>query len=165
MGEDNKEIKPLPNAPSDGTAGAHRGRGKYHCCPHQHWNQCNQSGKFKGKTKEIESKTFNITGPHDAAQFNKSLQNIADHLQLVHSNDVSEAVCNMAPVKINIPPATQCRLSGGIILLVMEVELYLWKRDHEEAQDQKDNYDKNMMKAYIIIYHQCVECHLSWTPI
>jgi hypothetical protein len=35
------------------------------------------------------------------------------------------------------------------------VDLYLWKRDHAKAQDSKDKYDKNMTKAYIIIYHQC----------
>ncbi len=148
-------MKPCPNAPGDGTAGARRGGEKHNRCPRQHWNQGNQSGKFKGKTKEIEFNTFNIMGPHSAAQFNKSFKNIADHLQLVHGNDVSKAMRNMAPVKIDIPPAPQGRLSGSTILLVMQVELYLWKRDHAKAQDQKDKYDKNMTKAFIVNYHQC----------
>ena len=51
----------------------------------------NQSGKFKGKTKDIDFEP-------DATQFNKSLKNIADHLQLVLGNDVSEDVHNMFPV-------------------------------------------------------------------
>jgi hypothetical protein len=80
MGEDNKEIKPRLIAPGDGTAGAHHGGGKCHCHPRQHWNQGNPSGKFKGKTKEIEFNTFDNTGPHSAAQFDKSFKNIADHL-------------------------------------------------------------------------------------
>jgi hypothetical protein len=58
MGEDNKDIRPRLIAPGDGTAGACHGGGKYHHCPRQYWNQSNQSGKFKGKTKEIEFVTF-----------------------------------------------------------------------------------------------------------
>jgi hypothetical protein len=107
--------------------------------------------KSKGKTKEIKFNTFDNTGPHDTVQFNKSLKNIADHLQLVHGNNVSKAVHNMAPVKIDIPPAPQGKLSGDTILPVTEVDLYLWKRDHAKAQDCKDNYDKNTTKAYIIL--------------
>jgi hypothetical protein len=155
MGEDNKEIIPRLNAPDDSTVGACCGGGKYHPPPCQHWNQRNQSGKFKGKTKEIEFNTFDNTGPHDAAQLNKSLKNIADHLQCIHGNAVSKAVCNMTPVKIDIPPAPQGKSSGSTILLVTEVKLYLWKRGHAKAQDRKDKYNKNMTKAYIIIYHQC----------
>ncbi len=49
----------------------HSGRNDRHNC--QHWSQENQpGGKFKGKTKEIEFDTFDNTGQHDAAQFNKS---------------------------------------------------------------------------------------------
>jgi hypothetical protein len=60
----------------------------------QHWNNNNNAsgGKFRGKTKEIENNTFDNTGPHDAALFNKSLKNIANYFQLQHGNDISEAM-------------------------------------------------------------------------
>ena len=44
--------------------------------------------------------------------------------------------------------ATKC-------LPVMEVDLYLWKREHTKAQDRQDKYNKNIDKALIIVYHQC----------
>jgi hypothetical protein len=44
----------------------------------------------------------------------------------------------MVPIKIDIPPAPQGKLSGDTILPVTEVDLYLWKRDHAKAQDRKD---------------------------
>ena len=65
---------------------------------------------------------------------------------------------NLTPVNIAIP-----RQSVGAIdpndytkcLPVTEVDLYLWKREHIKAQDRRDKYDKNMAKAYIIVFHQC----------
>ena len=55
--------------------------------------------------------------------------NSTDHLQLVHGNDVSEAVRNMVPVNIKIPPIPQGKkdptdTSGGTILPVSDVGLY-----------------------------------------
>ena len=117
-----------------------------------------QGGKFKGKTKEIEQDTFDNTSQHDAAQFNKSLKNIADYLQLNHGNDVSEAVRNLTPVNIAIPRQPMGAINPSDAtkrLPVTEVDLYLWKREHTKAQDRQDKYDENMAKAYIIVYHQC----------
>jgi hypothetical protein len=73
---------------------------------------------------------------------------------------VSEAVCNMLPIIIKIPPTLQgskdpANPTGNTILPVTEVDLYLWKWEHAKAQDCKDKYNKNMAKAYIIVYHQC----------
>jgi hypothetical protein len=159
MGDENKpRVSASPGEVK--TKGCQGQGGRYDCRPRHRWNQGNQQGKFKGKTKEIEYNTFNNTGPHDAAQFNKSLKNIADYLQLNHDNDVLEAVRNMTPVLISIPPVPM-RLpdssdaSGVKRLPITEVDLYLWKREHNKAQDRKDKYDKNMVKAYIIFYHQC----------
>ncbi len=46
-------------------------------------------------------------------------------------------------------------MSGTTSLPVTEVDLYLWKREHNKAQDRKDKYNQNMAKANIIAYHQC----------
>jgi hypothetical protein len=156
MGEENK---PRINDLGDNNADARQGK-RYDNRRNRHqWNQGQQQGgKFKGKTKEIEHDTFDNTGQHDPAQFNKSLKNIADYLQLNHGNDVSEAVHNLTPVDIPIP-----RQPVGAInpnddtkrLPVTEVDLYLWKREHTKAQDRRDKYDENMAKAYIIVFHQC----------
>ena len=51
--------------------------------------------------------------PHGAAQFNKSLRNKSDHLQFVQGNSIPEAVRNMVPIKIDIPPSPQGKSSGA----------------------------------------------------
>jgi hypothetical protein len=156
-----EENKPRIQAASDNNQANARHAGKNDQRNRQRWSQGNQpGGKFKGKTKEIEHDTFDNTGQHDAAQFNKSLKNIADYLQLNHGNDVSEAVRNMTAVNIAIPPIPLGELdpsdtTGRTRLRVNKVDLYLWKREHAKAQDRKDKYDENMAKAYIIVYHQC----------
>ena len=60
----------------------------------------------------ITTSPHHNTGPHGAAQFNKSLKNIADHLQFFQGNSIPEAVRNMAPIKIDIPPSPQGKSSG-----------------------------------------------------
>ena len=156
MGEENK---PRINASSDNNAEVRQGGRKDNRRNRHQWSQGQQqSGKFKGKTKEIEFDTFDNTGQHDAAQFNKSLKNIADYLQLNHGNDVSEAVRNLNPVNIAIPPQPVGEVDPSDAtkrLPVTDVALYLWKREHTKAQDRRDKYDENMAKAYIIVFHQC----------
>jgi hypothetical protein len=164
MGEDH------PNKPHINVSGniksdtCHRNRGGWNChCPHHHWHQSHHSGKFKSKTKEIKYNTFNNTGPHYAAQFNKPLKNIADHLQLIHENNVFKAVHNLLLIAIAIPPTPigvkdPANKTGATLLPVTNVALYLSKLEHANAQDQKDKYDKNMdiAKAYVIVNHQCL---------
>jgi hypothetical protein len=111
-------------------------------------------------TKKIKFDTFDNTGPNNAAQFNKSLKNIADHLQLTHGNYVSKAIRNMSAIIIMVPPTPQgtkdpANPMGKTILPITEVKLYLWNGGHAKAQDCKDKYDENMAKVFIIVYHQC----------
>jgi hypothetical protein len=139
MAEENKIQKLLGNLQGDGKAKAHHSGGRNQC-PCQHWNQGHQSGKFRGETKEIKFGIFNNTGPHNAAQFNKSLKNIADHLQLTHCNDVSKAIRNMSPIIITVPPTPQgtkdpANPMGKTILPITDDNLYLWKIEHAKAQD------------------------------
>ncbi len=142
MGEDNK---PRIQAGGDNNQPNARQVGKNEWKNRQRWSQGNQpGGKFRGKTKEIEYDTFDNTGQHDAAQFNKSLKNIADYLQLNHGNDVSEAVRNMTTINIAIPPIPVGELdpndiTGRTRLPVTDVALYLWKREHAKAQDRKES--------------------------
>jgi hypothetical protein len=129
------------------------------CNPCQHWNQGGHhgSGKFKGKTKEIEGDTFDNTGPHNAAIFNKSLNNIANYLQLNHGNDVSKAVHNMKLANIILPDIPQHKPDPtklGEPIPISKIYMYLWKKAHTKASECKEKYDKNIAKAYIIIYHQ-----------
>ena len=161
-----QDIKPpslATNQPVRGNSSnnnEHQRGGGHRCNPCQ---RCNQgahqgSGKFKGETKEIETDTFNNTGPHDAATFNKSLKNIANYLQLNHGNDVSEAVCNMTLANIILPDIPQPKPNPtklGELIPISKIDMYLWKQAHTKASERKEKYDKNMAKAYIIIYHQC----------
>jgi hypothetical protein len=43
----------------------------------------------------------------------------------------------------------------GDLIPVSKIDTYLWKQAHTKASERKEKYDKNMAKAYIIIYHQC----------
>jgi hypothetical protein len=123
------------------------------------WQQGRQSGgTFRGKTKEIADDIFDNTGQHDAATFNKSLKNIADHLQLELGNDVSEAVRNMTATIIDIPGApspTQNPNDPTKTIPPTDVDIFQWKRKFTKASDRLDKYEENMAKAYLIIYHQC----------
>jgi hypothetical protein len=124
--------------------------------PHQHWNQGahHGRGKFREKTKEIEANTFDNTGPHDAAIFNKSLKNITDYLQLNHGNNVSEAIRKMMLANIVLPeipqPSKPNPNKPGELIPVSIIDTYLWKQAHIKASER----DKNMVKTYVIIYHQ-----------
>jgi hypothetical protein len=115
-------------------------------------------GKFRGKIKDIADDVFDNTGQNDAALFNKSLKNIADYLQLSLGNDVSEAVRNMAPITITIPPPPQGAPDPNDAtrrLPISEVDLYLWKQEHSKASKKKNDYEDQLSKAYIIIIQQC----------
>jgi hypothetical protein len=119
---------------------------------------CNPTGKFWGKTKEIATDTFDNTGSHDAAMFNKSLKNVAEYLQFNHGNDVSEVVCNMLPGVITIlnqPTGKTNPMDSTKTLPVTDVDLHIWKCKYSKAHDLKDKHDENMAKAYIVIYQQC----------
>jgi hypothetical protein len=129
----------------------------YPCHRNNNYNN-NPTRKFWGKTKEIATDTFDNTGPHDAAMFNKSQKNVANYLQLNHVNDVSEADCNMLPMVITIPNQPTGKTNpiySTKTLSVTDVDLHIWKREYSKAHDCKDKYDDNMAKAYIVIYHQC----------
>jgi hypothetical protein len=115
-------------------------------------------GKFRGKIKEIAKDTFDNTGPNDAANFNKSLRNIADYFQLMLGHDVSEAVRNMAPVMIVVPTPPQGLPDPNDtlrMLPVSDIDFYLWKQEHSKATKKKDEYDNHLSKVYIVIIQQC----------
>jgi hypothetical protein len=156
-----RDIKPpslVTNQPVGGDSSNDNERqrgGGHRRNPHQRWNQGahHGGGKFKGKTKEIETNTFDNTGPHDAATFNKSLNNIADYLQLNHGNNISEAICNMTPANIILPDNPQPKPDPtipGELIPVSEIDTYLWKQAHTKASECKEKYGKNMAKLILL---------------
>ncbi len=65
-------------------------------------------------------------------------------------------VRNLTPVNIAIPRQPMGAIDpNDATKSVTKVDLYLWKREHTKAQDRQDKYNKNMAKAYIIVFHQC----------
>ena len=152
------DIKPPPrdnNVPGGGD----RRHGKRYNNRHRHQqNKGQPGGQFKGKIKEIEEDTFDNTGLNDAAKFNKSLKNIADYFQLTLGNDVSEAVRNMSPVTIIVPPRPIGHPDPSDpdrTLPVSDIDFYLWKHEHSKASKKKEEYDTHLAKAYIVIIQQC----------
>ena len=63
----------------------------------------------------------------------------------------------MSAITITIPAVPQPKEDPitKITLPVISIDEYLWKEDRTQLTARKDKYDKNMPKAYIIIYNQC----------
>jgi hypothetical protein len=103
---DTKEKKPDPTSPlvHDGHPQRRRDRRHRNRSGNNHIST-NTTPKEKGKTPGLENDVFDNTGVHDAAMFHRSLQKIADFVQLNYMHEVSEAVRTMTPVIITIPPA------------------------------------------------------------
>jgi hypothetical protein len=154
-----KEIKPAASpapTPADNNNDCHQRGGGHHChnCQRFHNAAAAHSGKFKGKIKDIKLDIFENTGLNNAANFNK---NIADYLQLQLGNDLSEAIHNMTPEPITIPPAPTGKPdpnNPNVTLPVTDIKFHLWKQGHVKATKRKDGYDKHMAKAYIVIVQQ-----------
>ena len=112
-----RDIKPNipPGTPPPGEGGGRRagggnpGGGGGRRQNRRHYNTPTSSGKFVSRNKGIEHDIFDNTGSNDAAQFNKSLVQIADYLleKLGHGRDVSEAIRNMTEANIDIPSPPQ----------------------------------------------------------
>jgi hypothetical protein len=109
-----RDVKPniLPGTPPAGdgagrrTGGGTPGGGGGRQQNRHHYNTPPSSGtKFVSRNKGIEHDIFDNTGSNDAAQFNKSIVQIADYLleKLNHGRDVSEAIRNMTDANIIIP--------------------------------------------------------------
>jgi hypothetical protein len=151
----NKEIKPAASPapmPADNNNNHHQRGGGRHRPNRQrfHNEAAAHSGKFKGEIKDIEFDVFDNTGLNNAANFNHSLKNIANYLQLQLGNDVSEAIRNMTPVPITIPPASTGQPdpnNPNATLPVTDIEFYLWKKGHAKATKRKDEYDEHMAKV------------------
>ena len=153
MGNDEKDIK--PNAPAqqaggDNNADRHGGGGNQRNNWHR-WQQGRHGGTpFKGKTKEIAEDIFDNTGQHDTATFDKSLKNIANHLQLELSNDVSEAVCNMTDTKITIPAAPTPKpdpKDPTVMIPPSNIDIFQWKHKFTKASDRLDKYKECWRKT------------------
>jgi hypothetical protein len=111
--------------------------------------------KFEGKTAEIKNDILDNTGPHDAENFHHSLKNIANYLQLIHRNDVSEAIHNLMPVTITLlPTVPQPTVDPGTgqLLLVSEIKTYLRKEEHKKASTKKDKYKEDMIKLVLSFF-------------
>ena len=97
-------------------------------------------------------------GAHDAAMFHRSLKQIADYIQLIYGNEVSEAIRTMTPVIMDIPAVPQDKQDPNDpskIIKVNNIDIYLWKEKHKKASAKLDKYETDMARALILIFHQC----------
>ncbi len=66
----------------------------------------------------------------------------------------------MMPVTITIlpvhTPQPDPNNPNGPLLLVSEIETYLWKEKNKKATAKLNKYKEKMACAYIIIIHQCM---------
>ena len=156
---DIKEKKPDAGPPLVNEGHPQRQRDCRHC---NRWgnnnNNNNAATRVKGKTPGLENDMFDNTGVHDAAMFHRSLQKIANYFQLNYRHEVSEAIRTMTPLTINIPDAPEDRQDPADplkIIKVSEIDIYLWKKQHEKASAKLDKYKIDMAHAFLFIYRQC----------
>ena len=165
MGE--KDVKPnlqgnQNQSPGDANNNRHAGGGRRN---RRYQNNNNNKGShntsgFVSRNKGIEHNIFDNTGTNDAALFNHSLNQIADYLieKLEHGKDVSDAIRNITPVIITIPPKPTPLPDPSDptkTLPVTETMLFKWKDAFSRASKCNDAYISGMDKAYIIIINQC----------
>ena len=106
----------------------------------------------------------------DAANFHRFFKCIADHLQLSCGNEVCEGIHTMTPFIITIPAVPTGTKdpndsSGKTILPVDNITIYLWKEKHKKAFAKLDKYEIDMVRAYVIIFHQCTPSLKSAFPV
>ncbi len=165
MGE--KDIKPnlqgnQNQSPGDANNNRHAGGGRRN---RRYQNNNNNKGShntsgFISRNKGIEHDIFDNTGTNDAALFNHSLNQIADYLieKLDHGKDVSDAIRNITPVVITIPPEPTPLPDPSDptkTLPVTETMLFKWKDAFLRTSKRNDAYILGMDEAYVIIINQC----------
>ncbi len=91
------------------------------------------------------------------ANFHWYLKHITVHLQLIHGNEVSEAIRTMTPATITILPAPTPQPDpknvNGLPIPISEIDTYLWKEKHRKATTK---LHKNKEK-----HGSCVHHHFS----
>ncbi len=155
-GDGNKNNRRIGGRTPGGGNGGHRNNRRHH-----NTNPNTPPGaKFVSRNKGIEHDIFDNTGTNDAAQFNKSLLQIADYLleKLDHVHDVSDAVRNMTDANIVIPTAPKGLPDPNDstkLLPVDDIAIFQYKDAFTRASKRTDYYADGIDKAYIIIFNQC----------
>jgi hypothetical protein len=100
---------------------------------------------------------FDNTGHNDAANFQRSLKGLANHLHTTYSAEVAEAILKMQAVTINVEdqPPIKMDPTTNLPVPLASWEEYKWRQEYTEQSKKLKLYNDSMPKAYIQLYNQC----------
>ena len=114
----------------------------------------------KSKILKIENDVLKMGAVPHVAHFTKSLQNIANNVQIKYNSDVAEAIRTIETPTFGYPEKPMITYLKYELGKVMEVKLdefniFIWRRLWEEENDQAFEY-KKYKSVYSLIIGQCL---------
>ena len=159
--EDQNAVKP-----ADGGDGGQQNRRRQNRCGARHWNNAAGGGgslgqaaaKYPTRNKELpENLVFDNTGYNDAANFQRSLKGLANHLHTTYSAEVADAILKMQAVSIDVEdqPPIKTDPNTNLPVPLASWEEYKWRQEYTKQSKKLKLYNNSMPKAYILLYNQC----------
>ena len=159
--EDQNAVKP-----ADGGDGGQQNRLRQNRCGARHWNNAAGGGgslgqaaaKYPTRNKELpENLVFDNTGYNDAANFQRSLKGLANHLHTTYSAEVADAILKMQAVSIDVEdqPPIKTDPNTNLPVPLASWEEYKWRQEYTKQSKKLKLYNNSMPKAYILLYNQC----------
>jgi hypothetical protein len=87
------------------------------------------TGPNAGKATPDAKLLFDNTGPHDAANFQRTLKTIGNYLHTTYGADVANAIRTMTPVTITLPDAPKPTTVGNVTTQPTAAEVHIWKEE------------------------------------
>ena len=142
---------------TDGGDGGQRHRKAQNRRGARRWNNAVGAGspiaaKYPTRNKELpDTLVFDNTGQNDAANFQRSLKGLANHLHTTYSAEVAEAILKMQAVTIKVDdqPPIKTDPTTNLPVPLASWEEYKWRQEYTEQSKRLHLYNDSMPKAYI----------------
>ena len=115
---------------------------------------------FKGKTEGLEDAIFESGAVRHAAQFTKTVEALADYVQVKFNADVATAIRDIERPAILMPKLPMkkkiVKEDGTTIEEEFnEVEVFMWKKEYEAEYKRRREFEEKEKRVFPIILGQC----------
>lgn len=117
--------------------------------------------EFKGAEDALEGHVFDVGAAKHAAQFSKTLEEIANYVQRTYTSGggtIGQAIAEMQAPTINLPPQPGTPAdpaTGAPAIPPTQVELFMWQEEFKTANKKQNTYNENKERAYALVWGQC----------
>jgi hypothetical protein len=140
------------------------------CFRGQRPNQRESRKEFKSKVVGLEQHTFDVAGAKSAAQFTRSLEEIADYVQREYTKGggtIGSAIRDLQTPALVLPaeptgtPAVAADPNAVPPILAQaaipptRAEIFMWEQDFKRTGDKIHQYEENCERAYALVWGQC----------